>query len=615
MELPARPAGDILLRPGQFTDLRARLRKLASKHDLTTVIACAFDARTRILPFVYSSLRMAPAGVRSIGSALAEAGFDKTRIVLQQWNPNFRPSRMRLDGKIPDMFLVSSMRIHARQCEALIRDACRIPPAERPLIVAGGPKVIYEPWTVFGSDPGDPWGADLAVTGEEYVLLELMEALLSCRAGNEPMRSAFFRARDSGALDEIPGLVYPRGDRNGVPEELVDTGIQRLLGDLDELPQPVLGYRLLEAPSREPALASKPLSAERVAKLSRIGSLVLTLGCKFRCPYCGIPAYNQRQYRTKSGARIAEEMTRLHSEYGMQYFFGADDNFFNDTSRTLDIVETLAKAQVNGRPFRKKIRWGTEVTVHDTLRMGDRLRTVRKAGVRALWLGVEDMTAALINKGQTPDNTLEAFRLLQARGIAPIAMLMHHDQQPLYTRGTPYGLLNQLKLLRQAGAVDMQALMLTPAPGSRSFEETYTSGLVYDSVGGKRTEPYMFDGNYVVASEHPKPWRKQFNIMAAYLYFYNPLQFLDAIIRPKAGLYLADVAIQVTGMLGLTKTFRRTLPWALRLLFGRIRRTDQIPTSPIPIRSATGGRASHALSEEQLPTPQQARASVPSPSR
>ena len=62
----------------------------------------------------------------------------------------------------------------------------------------------------------------------------------------------FIRARNSGMLDQIPGLVYPRINADGVAEELIDTGIQQLVGDLDELPQPVLGYRLLEPPSRRP---------------------------------------------------------------------------------------------------------------------------------------------------------------------------------------------------------------------------------------------------------------------------------------------------------------------------------------------------------------------------
>ena len=71
---------------------------------------------------------MAPAGVRAIGSAMADAGFEKTRIVLQQWNQNFRPSRMQLDGRMPDLFMVSSMQIHGTAMKALLRDACRIDP-------------------------------------------------------------------------------------------------------------------------------------------------------------------------------------------------------------------------------------------------------------------------------------------------------------------------------------------------------------------------------------------------------------------------------------------------------------------------------------------------------
>src|SRR5690242_1852483 len=142
MELPSRARGDILLPPGEMTAVRQRLRVLAARHDLATVIACAFDHRTRMLPFIYADLRMAPAGVRAVGSALVDAGFDKTRIVLQQWNRSFQPSLMRLDGRVPDLFLVSSMQIHSAPCEQLIRDACRIEPAKRPLIIAGGPKVI-----------------------------------------------------------------------------------------------------------------------------------------------------------------------------------------------------------------------------------------------------------------------------------------------------------------------------------------------------------------------------------------------------------------------------------------------------------------------------------------
>ena len=175
-------------------------------------------------------------------------------------------------------------------------------------------------------------------------------------------------------------------------------------------------------------------------------------------------------------------------------------------------------------------------------------------------------------------------------------MMMHHDEQPLVSRGPkPYGLLNQIRLLRNAGAVSMQVLMLVPATGSKLFAGTYTSGMAYESVGGRKVEEHMLGGNYVIASHHPKPWRKQLNILLAYAYFYNPLRMLLAIVRPKSKLYLADALWQGLGMWGLWQTIRRTLGWNLRLWRGVIRRKSAPPMSPFPMRGVLGAVADHAL--------------------
>ncbi|NLE59628.1 MAG: radical SAM protein, partial [Planctomycetes bacterium] len=121
---------------------------------------------------------------------------------------------------------------------------------------------------------------------------------------------------------------------------------------------------------------------------------------------------------------------------------------------------------------------------------------------------------------------------------------------------------------------------------SRGYEESFTSGLVYSAAGGRKVEQHMLDGNYVVASNDPRPWRKQFNIMLAYLYFYNPLRFLLAIIQPKTKLYLVDSGMQVLGMWGTLQTIRRTLGWALRLRRGPITRHTRPPQPAIPMRKA-----------------------------
>jgi radical SAM superfamily enzyme YgiQ (UPF0313 family) len=604
MELPRRPRGDELLKPGELVDIRRRLRLVAPRHDLTSVIACAFDHRTRMLPFIFADTRMAPAGVRAIGAAMVDSGFPKSRIVLQQWNRNFAPSRMRLDGRVPDLFMVSSMGLHSDRCLQLIRDARRIDAANRPLIIAGGPHAVYQPWELFSSDPRDRASADVVVTGEEYVLLSLLERLLAFRRPGEPMRLAFARARDMGALDDVPGLVYSRGSVDGVAEELVDTGIQRLVGDLDETPDPVLGYQLLESPSRGRLLARRAAPAERISRLSPISSIVLTFGCKFACPYCPIPAYNQRQHRCKSGARIAEDMWRLHKAYGLQNFFGADDNFFNRKERTLEILQTLMQAQFERVPLRRRVRWATEVTVHDTLQLKEHLPMAFAAGVRALWLGVEDLTATLVKKGQSTSATMEAFSSLRAAGISPMPMMMHHDTQPLYSRRGNYGLLNQIGLLRQCGAVSLQVLMLTPSAGSKLYNGTFTSGQVIERIGRRKVRPHMYDGNYIVASTHRRPWRKQLNMLIGYTSFYNPVRLTRMLIGPKDKCSRQAMFMQVIGMLGLTQSIRRTTPWAARLMFGKVRRLGGPPVSRIPMHSPQSNRAAHSLVELSISIPE-----------
>jgi hypothetical protein len=105
----------------------------------------------------------------------------------------------------------------------------------------------------------------------------------------------------------------------------------------------------------------------------------------------------------------------------------------------------------------------------------------------------------------------------------------------------------------------------------------------------------MLGGNYVIASHHAKPWRKQANILIAYFWIYNPARFLIALVRPKSKLYLADAAWQLLGMWGLALTVRRTFSWLLRLRWGKITRRHSPPMSRIPMVAAGGGPADHAL--------------------
>jgi radical SAM superfamily enzyme YgiQ (UPF0313 family) len=210
----------------------------------------------------------------------------------------------------------------------------------------------------------------------------------------------------------------------------------------------------------------------------------MTQGCKFTCPYCPIPAAQQQSWRVRSPEAVVAALREVDERYRIKYFFGVDDNFFNRRGSAERILSAMAGATATGRPFGERLRFATEATQVDTYQHRELFPLARAAGLHSLWVGIEDLTAALINKGQTPAVTRELFRLMQAHKISPMAMLMFPAGQPRYTRGSLYGLVNQVRFLRQAGAVSVQCFVHTPAPGTRAYEATYASGPVIARGGG-----------------------------------------------------------------------------------------------------------------------------------
>jgi len=602
VELPVRPTNDVFTQPGGFVDLRARVRRLAEGLDIPSVVVYAFDSRTRMLPFIFADRLMVPAGVRVIGSTLHDCGLPNTRLVLQQWTPNVKPSQARLGGRPPEMLLISSMQIHAEAAYDLVTDACRLPPGHRPLIIAGGPKAIYEPWDLFSVRGDQRISIDVAVCGEAFVFAELLEVLTDYRRHTGSMREAFEHARREGALESIMGLVYkPEAQVNGA-RQLIRTGTQRIVRDLDELPFALDGFRSLEPPHKRTELSSTPIPLDRVSRYAPIAPIVMTQGCKFHCDFCPIPAVNQRTFRNKSGQRLADEWKAIRFQTGIRYMFGTCDNFFNDRKRAEEILTVLARTQWGPKALRRYIRWGTESTQFDAYKSMDILRLARNAGMRAVWFGIEDLTGALVRKGQGAEQAKILFKQLDEIGICPMPMMVHHDNQPLLSRGSLAGLLNQVVFLRNAGAISMQITMLTPSAGSRSYEKVYEDGMVIRSAGGHPVQEWQIDGNNVVSTRSKSPWLVQLRMLAGYIMFYNPVQWLWGLVHPRRKLFLADILVQSAGMYALARTAAKQLRWALQLWWGPIVRYTSSPeqsytlvspsevSRPEPLREKTEAR-------------------------
>ena len=148
----------------------------------------------------------------------------------------------------------------------------------------------------------------------------------------------------------------------------------------------------------------------------------------------------------------------------------------------------------------------------------------------------------------------------------------------------------------------MQVTALTPAVGTRAYEANFENGHVFDSVGKRPVLQYQFDGNHVVASSLPKPWRTQLNVLLAYASYYNPVNFVRTLLRPANKLYLAELHDSLMGMMGLIPTAIDSAKWSYRLWRGPITRKTSPPGPKAPLIDVSPVRDGHADS-----TPRAAR--------
>lgn len=591
MELAMRSGNDVFVPPGGYRQLESSLAQ--RRHELAelpVVVLSCFDNSTRLLPFVIYDKLIFPAGARTIAGAVYQAGFTRTRAVFQLWNKNFRPSQAKIDGRPIQLLLVSSMQIHSGQAFAAIRDAWSLGD-DRPLIVAGGPKAVYEPYHYWNRQgERNPTPPDVVVTGEAFVLLDLLNVLVQFRRPNETLRTAFERARRARALDAVPGLVYLDPDANVREPRLIDTGLQRLVQHLDELPDETTALRLMEPPHRGVGLSSAPVADNRVRKHARFVSLLLTQGCRFNCSYCPIPAMNQRSWRFRSPEGIARQLKTVHEAFGIRHFFGTDDNFFNKRGTAAAVFSALANTRLaDGKPLGKRVRWATEATQFDTFKNRDLLPMARAGGLSGIWFGIEDLTAELINKGQKPEVTVELFRELHKQRIMPMAMMMYHEGQPFYTRDSLYGLYNQVDFLRKAGAITVQVTVHIPAVGTREYEKTFDTGNVLKTLGGKQLPESAIDGNHVIVAGREPMWKRQLKLLAGYGSFYNPINILRAYRRDRSPVRDKRIAFQLLGTLAVLWTAWRVLPYVLRLWLKRPGfYPGAVPQATLPVRKVRG---------------------------
>jgi anaerobic magnesium-protoporphyrin IX monomethyl ester cyclase len=139
-------------------------------------------------------------------------------------------------------------------------------------------------------------------------------------------------------------------------------------------------------------------------------------GCPFHCTFCYKDMYGP--YRTKSAARLVEEVAFAHDRFGVRNFYFADLTFTVDRALVLETCDGILARGL-------KVRWACQTRL-DRID-GELLERMRDAGCCLIEVGVESGTEAIVrgtNKYIPPKTITDGIRKIRGLGMESVAFML-----------------------------------------------------------------------------------------------------------------------------------------------------------------------------------------------
>ena len=175
--------------------------------------------------------------------------------------------------------------------------------------------------------------------------------------------------------------------------------------------------RPLKSPDDFPWLPYHRLDASKYIARTFLGSRTAvhqaSVGCPFRCNFCGVvPVYDRE--KLESPARTEAILGHLQQQYGINAVQFYDNNFFLREEHAVELAERIG---------RFNLRWWCEARVDIVLGYSDdTLRKLRAAGCTMIFFGVESGSNAALRemkKQLTAEQSIELARRIRSFGIVP----------------------------------------------------------------------------------------------------------------------------------------------------------------------------------------------------
>ncbi len=305
-----------------------------------------------------------PLGLGYLASTLIQANIDVMIVDMAVTNMSEEELKSKLYRYRPKVVGITTSTFTYKNALKIARISKNLDP--RPYIVLGGPHVTFTAENTLKNQE-----VDIVVRQEgEVTLPELTVKLL-----NNDMQ-----------LQHIKGISYRDNDK------VVKNSDRPLIKNLDNLPYP-----------------SRDLFSTQLYKV--LATIITSRGCPANCIYCSAGALSGGCYRIRSPDNVFNEIKQMLVQFGLDYFFIADDTFPIFRERTIEICRKI-------RELNFKIGWSCEARVNSISR--DMISEMANSGCVCIHYGVESGSQKILDsiwKGITVEQVKKAVQWSIDAGI------------------------------------------------------------------------------------------------------------------------------------------------------------------------------------------------------
>ena len=183
-----------------------------------------------------------------------------------------------------------------------------------------------------------------------------------------------------------------------------------------------------------------------------------SLGCRFRCTFCGVANMYRGKTALPTAARLEQDLVHMKEKLGVDAIQFYDHNFFDREVDMVPLLEVLAKLQM---PWWCFARSDALVNLSESS-----WSLIRKSRLSMAYIGAESPSDWLlhdIRKGTNRDQTLEAVEKCLSNGVIPeLSFMLAPPRDPEGETEKTFEFIRMIKRLYPA--TEVMIYIYTPLP-------------------------------------------------------------------------------------------------------------------------------------------------------